>query len=153
MIVVRSALLATLVAALSFACSSSTTDDAPSTAATDAGTNASPTDSFTELVAQPLSRSCGSCHGESKPEQGLVLDGVTSDQLKLHLVDVPSTETTSMNLITPGDPDNSYLVRKIKGTLTGLTCSTTCGNKMPLGNAYAAESLQDLEDWIKGGAK
>lgn len=135
------------------ACASSASTGATSDAAgPDATDDSGASSDFATRVAEPLSRSCGGCHGPTRPERGLVLDD-PNGALRSRLVNIPSSEAPSMNLVTPGDTDNSFLVRKIKGTLTGISCSSSCGAEMPIGNAYPPQNLQDLEDWIAKGAQ
>lgn len=49
-------------------------------------------------------------------------------------------------LVIPGDPDNSYLVRKLEGG------PDIAGDQMPPGGALDAERLQLVRDWIEAGA-
>ncbi|TMA99438.1 MAG: hypothetical protein E6J57_09475, partial [Deltaproteobacteria bacterium] len=64
---------------------------------------------------QPIfNRSCAlvSCHTGAVPAQGQDLSpGVAYGQV----VNVSSTEQPKLKRVRPGDPNNSYLVRKIQG--------------------------------------
>ena len=67
---------------------------------------------------------CTRCHiGASAPE-GLRLDAADSFNL---LVGIPSAEEPNVLRVAPGDPDNSYLIRKLEGS------SGIVGVQMPFG--------------------
>ena len=69
-------------------------------------------------------------------------DGIAFSQL----VGVPSFEVPELNRVSPGDPDNSYLVQKIEGT-------QAIGGQMPLGGPPLSQELMDLvRQWISEGA-
>ena len=87
---------------------------------------------------------CTRCHiGASAPE-GLQLDAAHSYAL---LVGVPSAEDPSLLRVKPGDPDNSYLVRKLQGG-PGIV-----GAQMPFGGPYLPQSSIDvIRAWIANGA-
>jgi hypothetical protein len=87
---------------------------------------------------------CSKCHiGASAPE-GLQLDAAHSYNL---LVDVPSVEEPSLFRVKPGDPDDSYMVRKIEGL------SSIEGGQMPLGETPLPQSTIDaIRQWITNGA-
>ena len=64
-----------------------------------------------------------------------------------NIVNVPSRQNGSLDRIEPGDPDNSYLIRKLKGT--GIT-----GSRMPLGaSALSADVIALFETWVREGAR
>ena len=61
-------------------------------------------------------------------------------------VGVASVEVPSLQRITPGDPTNSYLYRKITGA--GIT-----GDRMPLQQPPLSEDkIALVRDWIRRGA-
>ena len=88
---------------------------------------------------------CTRCHiGASAPE-GLQLDAAHSYAL---LVSVPSTEQPNVLRVSPGNPDGSYIVRKLQGT-AGIS-----GGQMPLGGPYLPQSTIDvIRQWISDGAQ
>jgi len=86
--------------------------------------------------------SATSCHGASG-QAGLVL---LSGQAYNNLVNVASTQDATKRRVLPGDATNSYLVIKLEGR-------QTVGTKMPQGGALAANSLQNIKNWIDKGAK
>jgi len=72
-----------------------------------------------------------------------------------------SQQLPSMPYVTPGDPWNSYLQRKLDGDLAGLNCSEAadesappCGESMPPGDLASATLRSEVRAWIvDGGAK
>ena len=97
--------------------------------------------SIQENVFTPI---CTRCHiGASAPE-GLQLDATHSYSL---LVGVPSAEQSSLLRVKPGDPDSSYMVRKIQGG-PGIS-----GGQMPLGGPPLPQATIDtIRQWISDGA-
>ncbi|MEZ4380915.1 MAG: hypothetical protein R3A79_06180 [Nannocystaceae bacterium] len=65
------------------------------------------------------------------------------------LVDAPSIDVPTMDLIEPSDPANSYLLHKLKGTQADVGGA---GVQMPTGGALDAAEIQRIEDWIAAGA-
>lgn len=83
---------------------------------------------------------------------------------------VMSQELPSMPYVTPGNPDNSYSVRKLEGTLSGLNCVPVamdpivanapgespplqpCGQQMPLNVPPDATFNAKVREWILQGA-
>ncbi|MBN1205728.1 MAG: cadherin-like domain-containing protein [Myxococcaceae bacterium] len=88
--------------------------------------------------------SCTACHGTNG---GLSLAAGSSHG---NLVDVTaqSGACNTLKRVTPGDPDNSVLIRKLEGT--------TCGSRMPVGDpTYFSQHpglLVRIRSWILGGA-
>ena len=87
---------------------------------------------------------CSQCHiGASAPE-GLQLDAAHSYNL---LVGTPSNEQPGLLRVNPGDPNNSYMVRKIEGA-PGIS-----GGQMPLGETPLPQGTIDaIRQWISNGA-
>jgi hypothetical protein len=87
---------------------------------------------------------CTRCHIGAGAPQGLQLDADHSYAL---LVSVPSTEQPNVLRVEPGDPDSSYIIRKLQGA-AGIT-----GQQMPLGGPYLPQSTIDvIKQWITAGA-
>ena len=88
---------------------------------------------------------CSRCHiGASAPE-GLQLDAAHSYNL---LVGVPSVEQPTLERVSPGDPDHSYLVLKIEGA-PGID-----GGQMPLGETPLPQATIDaIRQWVADGAQ
>jgi hypothetical protein len=99
---------------------------------------------FQSIQANVFTPICSKCHiGASAPE-GLQLDAAHSYNL---LIGVPSNEQPSLLRVKPGDPDLSYMVRKIEG-LPGIT-----GGQMPLGETPLPQAtITAIRQWITDGA-
>lgn len=100
---------------------------------------------FSEIQANVFTPTCAvsGCHTGAGAPQGLRLDEANSYGL---LVDVASSEVSSILRVAPGDPDNSYLVQKLEGT-------AEVGERMPLGRAPLAQATIDIiRQWIADGA-
>jgi hypothetical protein len=75
----------------------------------------------------------------------LQLDAAHSYSL---LVGVASTEQPTVKRVEAGDPDSSYIIRKLEG-LSGID-----GGQMPLGGPYLPQSTIDfIKQWITNGAQ
>ena len=106
--------------------------------------NDSDLDPFADVQAIFTGR-CIACHSGAGAAQGLNLsEGLSYSAI----VNVPSTQQPSLNIIEPNDPENSYLVRKIRGD-AGIS-----GSRMPLnGPPYLSESNQNtIISWVAAGA-
>ena len=99
---------------------------------------------LSEVQSQVFNASCTSCHSGSSPSQGLNLsEGAAYG----NTVNVPSTQVSSLDLVEPGDADNSYLMQKLEGT-------AQTGVQMPNGGPYLNTTLRQLvRDWIEAGAQ
>jgi hypothetical protein len=87
---------------------------------------------------------CSKCHIGGGAPEGLQLDAAHAYEL---LVDVPSQEQPSLSRVKPGDPDDSYMVRKIEG-LPGID-----GGQMPLGETPLPQAtINAIRQWITDGA-
>lgn len=87
---------------------------------------------------------CSKCHIGASAPQGLQLDAAHSYNL---LVGVPSSEQSNLLRVKPGDPNSSYMVRKIEGA-SGIT-----GGQMPLGETPLDQTTIDaIRQWITNGA-
>ena len=84
------------------------------------------------------------CHTGASPSQGLNL---SSGQAYSNIVNVPSSQMSLLNRITPFKPADSYLIRKIKGQ--GITGSRMPLNRQPL----SSETITKFETWVNEGAK
>ncbi|QXD16766.1 hypothetical protein GQ464_007460 [Rhodocaloribacter litoris] len=94
-------------------------------------------------VADLFARSCAQagCHAAPIPQQDMDL---SRDRFYASLVGVPSREQPEVLRVKPGDPENSYLIRKVKGdpSITGV--------QMPLtGDKLTAEEVALLEAWVR----
>lgn len=102
---------------------------------------------LSELQADIFTPSCAKsgCHAGPAPAQGMNL---SDGQTFANTVGVPSTEVASLDRVEPGNPDDSYLVRKVEGT-------ASVGGRMPLdGPPFLTNAqMQSIRDWIAAGAQ
>ena len=91
-----------------------------------------------EQIFTPI---CSHCH---PPNQGMDL---RVGNAFANIVGVSSAEQPALMRVKPGDPDNSYLYRKVQGT-PGIT-----GSRMPFGGPFLSpQQLLLIHDWIVAGA-
>src|SRR5262249_48898404 len=100
-------------------------------------------DIFTPRCALP------SCHSSTGMAGALVLE---HDLVYDELVGVPSfssgARSAGLLRVAPGDPDASFLIRKLTGDLAAGQ-----GSPMPLGNpALDADLIERIRAWIRSGA-
>lgn len=86
------------------------------------------------------------CHVGAAAPKGLQLDAANAYAL---LVGVPSDEVPTLNRVSPGAPDDSYIIVKISATDTRRV-----GERMPRnGPPYLSDmQIQAIRDWIAAGA-
>jgi hypothetical protein len=83
------------------------------------------------------------CHVSPNPESGLVLE---SGRAGPNLIDEHSKFVHDRFLVSPGHPEESYLIDKLRG-------ERIVGERMPLGRAPLPDSLiTAIESWISAGA-
>ena len=93
------------------------------------------------VVFTPTCATAG-CHAGGSPAGGLNLEDGNSHAA---LVGMPSTGNAAVNRVEPGQPDNSYLVQRIDGTVTP---------RMPLGGAaLSTQEIDAIRQWITDGAQ
>ncbi|MGZ4778701.1 MAG: c-type cytochrome [Thermoanaerobaculia bacterium] len=103
-----------------------------------------PTATFTRVQNEIFSPTCGAigCHDPLGQQEQLILTAGRAYQV----VGRPSLEMPQLKIITPLDPANSYLYRKISGS--GIT-----GDRMPQGGPYLTDAqIKLIRDWIRRGA-
>ncbi|MCJ8319266.1 MAG: CHRD domain-containing protein [Colwellia sp.] len=101
---------------------------------------------LTQLKTQIFSPNCAvsGCHAGASPQQGMNL---SASQIFSNIVNVTSSEAPNLMRVTPGDPDNSYLIQKVEGT-------ASVGARMPLGQAALTNAEIDMiRQWILDGAQ
>ena len=95
------------------------------------------------IQANIFDTSCTVCHSGAAAPLGLRLDAGNSF---VNLVGVSSRQVGSLLRVEPGDPDRSYLVRKLEGTAAE-------GEQMPLGGPPVPQaSIDFVRQWISDGA-
>lgn len=104
-----------------------------------------PNATFTRVQNEIFTPTCAviGCHDPIGRQSQLLL---TSGTAYANIVNVPSVEMPSLPRIKPGDPQNSYLYRKVTGA--GIT-----GDRMPQGGPPLTDAqLSLVRDWIRRGA-
>jgi hypothetical protein len=101
-----------------------------------------------DIQASVFTPTCATstCHSAGAQAAGLSL--ANADTSYLELVGQFSNQNGQSNvmLVAPGDPDASYLVRKIQNT-AGIS-----GGPMPPGVALPQTDIDDIRQWISDGA-
>jgi len=99
---------------------------------------------FSNIQQNVFTPICTQCHiGASAPE-GLHLDEANSYAA---LVGVPSVENPAFLRVKPGDPDNSYIIRKLEGG------PDIVGGQMPLNRTPLDQpTINAIRIWIAQGA-
>ncbi len=103
--------------------------------------------SFAAVVQPIFDQSCAlaGCHSSGSAAGGLVLAAGSAIN---NIVGVPSSQQPALNRVASGDPENSYLVRKIEGT-SGIS-----GGRMPLNRSpLSAAQIASIRTWITEGAE
>ncbi len=99
---------------------------------------------FDSIQANVLTPICTSCHVGATAPLGLRLDEANSYAL---LVGRASVQQPGLLRVDPGNPDASYLIRKIEGT-------AATGGRMPLGGPPLPQADIDvIRQWIAAGAQ
>jgi hypothetical protein len=103
-----------------------------------------PTATFTRVQNEVFTPSCANagCHDPDIQQAGLVL---TAGRAYANVVNQASTELPALRRVQPGDPDNSYLYRKLTGA--GIV-----GERMPLIGSLDERRIALVRDWIRRGA-
>ena len=95
------------------------------------------------IQANVFNPSCIVCHSGASAPLGLRLDAASSFTA---LVGISSSQDSSFRLVAPGDPDASYLIKKLEG-------SAAEGAQMPLGGPPIPQATIDfVRQWITDGA-
>ncbi len=125
----------------------------------------SPTVSFKTDVMKVFNSSCGTslCHGSTTEPTGQLFLGAStamgSDSAMVFgaLVNVQSYELSSMALVTPSDPTQSYLMHKLDGDqcqYTQMCSGEDCESAMPSGATVVlpVDQRDTVRRWIAQGA-
>ncbi len=145
--------------------SSTSTTDASSTSTTDPSTSTSEGSSSTsqgssstgmmgglsweqDVYPVVIGVNCG-CHVPGSG--GLKMTNPMDSYM--NLVDVASSAVPAFKRVAPGDPGNSYLLAKVKGTAGMAPFNSLTPAQMPKFGAPLPQASQDLlEQWIMEGA-
>lgn len=104
-----------------------------------------PTATFTRVQNEVFTPTCATigCHHPLGQQSQLVL---TPDVAYTQSVNRPAVQVAALMRVTPNDPANSYLYRKIIGA--GIT-----GDRMPQGLPPLSDGqIRLVRDWIRRGA-
>lgn len=120
----------------------------------------SPPVSFSRQVMPIFATSCAlpSCHGSSfGTANGIYLGGTDAPAIHKKLVEIRASELPTMSFVEPGNPRESYLMRKLDGSscLLDAQCTDgTCGESMPRNDDTLPIEQRDIvRRWIAQGAK
>ena len=118
-----------------------------------------PAVSFSRDVLPIFGRSCAfsTCHGASTgPANGVFL-GKDPPRVYTAIVGVKGDEMPQMAFVSPSNPHESYLMRKLDGSqcvLDGQCKGGSCQESMPKGEAVLDLATRDtVRRWIAQGAK
>jgi cytochrome c5 len=101
---------------------------------------------FAEIAANVFAVSCTPCHTTSTSGGLSLAEGAAYG----NLVGAASSEAPAVDLVEPGEPEQSYLIAKLKGTQTDLN---GYGEQMPKGKTpLDEETISGIEAWIAAGA-
>jgi uncharacterized protein (TIGR03118 family) len=104
---------------------------------------------LSQLQATVFTPICSGCHNGSNPPGGALpgSQNLTAGNTFAALVGVASLEQPTLQRVKAGDPDNSYLIRKLEGS-AGIS-----GSRMPLGGPFLDQATIDqVRSWISNGA-
>jgi hypothetical protein len=99
---------------------------------------------LTSIQVNVFSVNCAipGCHGSTGTQQGLRLDPGFSAG---NLINIASPRDANLIRVIPGNPDGSFIIRKLEGT-------QTLGDRMPLGGPYLPQStIEVIRQWIQDG--
>jgi mono/diheme cytochrome c family protein len=109
-------------------------------------TSTQATDDLATIQADVFGGSCAPCHTEAQfGELSLALDAGLRDRLL-----APSKQVPTMALVTPGDPDASYLMHKLDGTHEDIGGQ---GTIMPPSEPVSTTTTERVRAWIAAGAQ
>ena len=100
---------------------------------------------FTRVQTEIFSPTCAQigCHDSMYAQESLDL---SAGKAYANIVNQRSIESSSLNRVTPGNPDGSYLYQKVAGS-AGIT-----GDRMPQGGLLTSAQVLLIHDWIARGA-
>jgi len=102
---------------------------------------------FSRIQAEIFTPNCAKsgCHAANTASAGMVLD---AGRAYAQIVNRPSTEQSTLHRIEPGDPDRSYMIKKLRGD------PDITGSQMPLDRpgSLTREQMDGLIGWVLAGA-
>lgn len=102
---------------------------------------------FSRIQTEVFTPNCvkAGCHDRATASNGLVLEEGESYGL---LVNRPALGNSALDRVEPGDPERSYLIKKLRGD------PDITGDRMPLDGPpfLSQEQLDGIAGWIRAGA-
>jgi len=80
------------------------------------------------------------CHIGPNPQMGMEL---TRENFYASIVNEPSAENPNLKRVNPGNPELSYMIKKLKGA------TDIIGLKMPMTGEISEEQIATIENWIR----
>ena len=120
---------------------------------------ATPVVSFAKDVMPIFGQSCAfsTCHGSTVGNANGVFLGKDAPRVHAAVVGMKGDELASMPFVTPGNPRESYLMRKMDGSQCALDAQCTggsCQGSMPKNEGVLDLATRDtVRRWIAQGAK
>ncbi|HUQ52456.1 MAG TPA: hypothetical protein VM692_09560 [Gammaproteobacteria bacterium] len=103
---------------------------------------------LTSIQANVLTPRCSGCHNGSSANLPGAMNLTNEAASRAALVGIASLEQPTLQRVTAGNPNNSYLIRKLEGT-PGIV-----GNRMPLvGPPLPQATIDAIRLWITNGAQ
>ena len=98
-----------------------------------------------QISDQIFSQSCAfnGCHGGGAPAANMSLE---VESVAAEIIGVASTQLANLKRVDPGNPEGSYLLKKLRGD------SDILNSQMPLGSVLSDEQIEMIREWIAGGA-
>lgn len=96
---------------------------------------------FDEIQTTVFTPSCANCHSGANLPAGLDLSAGNSYAM---LFQVASTQDPNIQRVNPGNPDLSYLIRKMEGNVVSV---------MPPMGMLNQAVINDIRSWIQNGAQ
>ena len=84
------------------------------------------------------------CHSGAGASGSMSL---AADRIEVEAIDVSSVQQPDLKRIDPGDPEGSYLLRKVRGD-AGISFS----QMPPSGGTLTAAQIEQIRAWIEDGA-
>ena len=107
----------------------------------------------------PLFDTCSDskCHGQQGNDTKLFISETDPRSTVPSFINVPSQKLATMMLVKPGDPNASFLMKKLDGShcvLDKQCVGGTCGDQMPNKETQlTVEERDKVRRWIAQGAK
>ena len=106
-----------------------------------------PAFTFSQIQAQIFTPNCAKagCHAASAASGEMVLE---AGQAYGQIVNRPAVGNSSLDRIEPGDPERSYLIKKLRGD------PDITGDRMPLDNpgSLTQAQMDGIIGWVLAGA-